>query len=438
MVTIYVFCPKHHVWHGLLAFNTFNCTCEPKIFIEHDTASLSGGAIAGIAIGLIVMVTSAVGLTYCVKRRKRKTCFTPEETEQLKHELFSGGEITSWTRPEVNPTKFIAITNNDGNEEYSIKRQNIELFKNILLGRGNYGVIYKGSVTSEPDQHKVDCAIKTVNELTARLDDLRLLMNEIKIMSRVGRHENVVQFLGFYCNFHPKKWEFLYLMELCVDNLHRYLLQARNWQNASTSTVNAQLQQRGYIFHADAAPIEELRSGPQLGTPSFTIPQTEIRKWSAEIATGMDYLTTKNLLHIDLASRNVLLSTSLTAKISDFGLSKNLYDTLYYKKIQGGHIWIPVKWNSFESLMGLKFWSYGVTIWEIFSLGEEPYPDLGEMVDIIRFLNSGQRLPCPKSCDDETFALMKQCWELDPTKRPSFSKIGMFFKNYATQTDAVC
>ncbi|XP_021953203.1 mast/stem cell growth factor receptor Kit isoform X2 [Folsomia candida] len=433
-----------------LQFNTFDCICGPKTIIEDGTTSLSGGAIAGIVLGLVVLVAAMIGLTYFMKGRKHKVSFTQEETEQLKHELFNGGgEAGTQTGPEVDFENSVSIaSNNNGlNEEYSVKKQHIEVFKDILLGRGNYGVIFKGSLFSESDQHKVDCAIKTVDELTARIDDLKLLMNEIRIMSCVGRHENVIQFLGFYCNFHPKKWEFLCLMELCVENLHSYLLQARNCQKASNSTINVHLQKEGYVFYEDTEQIDDTSSGqpphPQLDAPSVTITQVEIRKWSAEIANGMDYLTMKNLLHIDLATRNVLLSANLTVKISDFGLSKKLYDALYYKKVQGGHIWIPMKWSSFESLMGLKFskesdiWSYGVTIWEIFSLGEEPYPDLGEMVDLIRFLNSGQRLPCPKSCDDETYALMKKCWEMDPTKRPSFNEIGIFFKNFGKEDDVL-
>ncbi|OXA54046.1 Receptor-like tyrosine-protein kinase kin-16 [Folsomia candida] len=399
-----------------LQFNTFDCICGPKTI--DGGVSFSGGTITGIVVGLIALVAAAVGLTYFVKGRKYKVSFTVEETEQLRNELFNGGgEVTTCAQagPEVDLVNSITIsTNNNGlNEEYSVKKQNIEVFKDILLGRGNYGVIYKGIITSESDQQKVHCAIKTVDELTARIDDLKLLMNEIRIMSCVGRHENVVEFLGFYCNFHPKKWEFLCLMELCEGNLHSYLLQARNYQKTSNYSINTQLKKEGYVFYEDTSSIEALSSDPhslpQLDVPPVTITEKEIRKWSAEIANGMDYLTMKNLLHVDLATRNVLLSTNLTAKISDFGLSKKLYDALYYKKVHGGHIWIPMKWSSFESLMGLKFskesdiWSYGVTIWEIFSFGEEPYPDMGEMVDLIRFLNSGQRLPCPSSCDDETY-----------------------------------
>ncbi|XP_035700409.1 fibroblast growth factor receptor 2 isoform X1 [Folsomia candida] len=376
-------------------FNSYDCVCGPKTIIEEGEVSFSGGAIAAIAVGLVVLAAAVAGLAYFMRGRKPKVKFTPEEIEQLKKELFGWSEapICNHIGPEVD-VPIVGSTNNGINEEYSVKKEDIEVFKNTVLGRGNYGVIFKGSLSSQFDQDKVDCAIKTVDEFTARMDDLKLLMNEIRIMSCLGRHENVIAFLGFYCNFHPTKWEFLCLMELCTENLHSYLHQARNCLEASYSAkINAHMQKAGYVLYADAPEPGTLTSPlPPPDAPHVTITEREMRKWSAEIAHGMNYLTMKN-------------------------------------------VWLSMKWSALESLMGLKFskesdiWSYGVTLWEIFSLGEEPYPEMGEMVDLIRFLNMGHRLQCPKSCDHETYTLMRRCWEMDPTKRPTFLEIGIFFEN---------
>lgn len=115
----------------------------------------------------------------------------------------------------------------------------------------------------------------------------------------------------------------------------------------------------------------------------------------------MGYLESKNVIHGDLAARNVLLTLSLQAKITDFGLSRQLYDyTNYVKKQQA-----PLPWRhmAIESLREMSFstesdvWAYGVTMWEVFSMGDVPYPGRSWSLDFVHELENGMRLLQPKN-----------------------------------------
>ncbi|XP_008048434.1 tyrosine-protein kinase Fes/Fps isoform X5 [Carlito syrichta] len=145
-----------------------------------------------------------------------------------------------------------------------------------------------------------------------------------------------------------------------------------------------------------------------------------------DAAAGMEYLESKCCIHRDLAARNCLVTEKNVLKISDFGMSREEADGIY--AASGGLRQVPVKWTAPEALNYGRYssesdvWSFGILLWETFSLGASPYPNLSNQ-QTREFVEKGGRLPCPELCPDAVFRLMEQCWVYEPGQRPSFSAI---------------
>ncbi|CAL8112583.1 unnamed protein product [Orchesella dallaii] len=139
----------------------------------------------------------------------------------------------------------------------------------------------------------------------------------------------------------------------------------------------------------------------------------------------MEYLSMKKVIHGDLSARNILLSSELNAKISDFGLSKKMYQYSHCSK--NGTEPLPWRWLALESLKNLQFstasdvWSYAILLWEIFTLGEQPYPGVSSLTNnFILNLEQGLRPTLPPFSTSDIYNMMSSCWDEDPTRRPSF------------------
>lgn len=153
----------------------------------------------------------------------------------------------------------------------------------------------------------------------------------------------------------------------------------------------------------------------------------QLIKYSEDIANGMEYLEEKRIVHRDLAARNILVASKDQVKISDFGLAQFTVNHYYYIRTQNRKL--PMKWYAPESILYGKFssksdvWSYGVTLWEMFSYGEDPVIQGVTQESLGSELLGGKRLACPPDCPTDLYQLMLLCWATDAHQRPSFARI---------------
>ncbi|XP_056648328.1 vascular endothelial growth factor receptor 1-like isoform X1 [Diorhabda sublineata] len=149
--------------------------------------------------------------------------------------------------------------------------------------------------------------------------------------------------------------------------------------------------------------------------------------YAFQVASGMEYLASRKVLHGDLAARNILLNEENIVKICDFGLAKTMYKSDNYKK--RGDCPLPVKWMAIESIRDRVFstqsdcWSFGIVLWELFSLGRTPYPGMEADERLYHKLVDGYRLDSPEYCPKEIYKIMRDCWSAEPVTRPSFTKL---------------
>ncbi|XP_016063289.1 PREDICTED: focal adhesion kinase 1 isoform X4 [Miniopterus natalensis] len=259
--------------------------------------------------------------------------------------------------------------------DYEIQRERIELGR--CIGEGQFGDVHQGIYLS-PENPALAVAIKTCKNCTS--DSVREKFLQEALTMRQFDHPHIVKLIGVITE--NPVW---IIMELCTLGELRSFLQVRKYNLDLASLI----------------------------------------LYAYQLSTALAYLESKRFVHRDIAARNVLVSSNDCVKLGDFGLSRYMEDSTYYKASKGK---LPIKWMAPESINFRRFtsasdvWMFGVCMWEILMHGVKPFQGVKNN-DVIGRIENGERLPMPPNCPPTLYSLMTKCWAYDPSRRPRFTEL---------------
>ncbi|KAL4612862.1 inactive tyrosine-protein kinase 7-like [Arapaima gigas] len=350
------------------------------------------GLSVGAAVAYIIVVLGL--MFYCKKRRHAKRLQKSTEGEEPEMECLNGGapqqngQTTAEIQEEATFTTpgSSAACNKQHSSNDKLHFPRTHLHTITTLGRGEFGDVLLAKAKGMEDKETETAVL--VKSLQTHDEQLQLQFRREADMFGKLNHTNVVRLLGLCREAEP---HYMILEYVDLGDLKQFLRISQS---------------------------EDDKRHPLSTKQKVSI--------CTQVAEGMEHLSNHRFVHKDLATRNCLISAQQHVKVSALSLSRDVYKSEYYHH---RHAWIPLRWLPAESIFEEDFstktdvWSFGVLMWEVFSLGDLPYAKLSDE-DVLEGLKAGNlKLAAPEICPSKVYKLMLRCWAANPKERPSFSEM---------------
>ncbi|XP_055131199.1 proto-oncogene tyrosine-protein kinase receptor Ret isoform X8 [Symphalangus syndactylus] len=384
------------------------CFCEPEDIQDPLCDELCRTVIA--AAVLFSFIVSVLLSAFCIHRYHKFAHKPPIPSAEMTFRRPAQAFPVSYSSSGARRPSLDSMENQVSVDAFKIPedpkwefpRKNLVLGK--TLGEGEFGKVVKATAFRLKGRAGyTTVAVKMLKE-NASPSELRDLLSEFNLLKQVN-HPHVIKLYGACSQDGP----LLLIVEYAkYGSLRGFLRESRK--------VGP-----GYLGSGGS------RNSSSLDHPDErALTMGDLISFAWQISRGMQYLAEMKLVHRDLAARNILVAEGRKMKISDFGLSRDVYEEDSYVKRSKGRI--PVKWMAIESLFDHIYttqsdvWSFGVLLWEIVTLGGNPYPGIPPE-RLFNLLKTGHRMERPDNCSEEMYRLMLQCWKQEPDKRPVFADI---------------
>uniref|UniRef100_A0A8C9S1U1 receptor protein-tyrosine kinase n=1 Tax=Scleropages formosus TaxID=113540 RepID=A0A8C9S1U1_SCLFO len=414
-----------------------NLAGEGKVTVAMDVSQnkLFVPTVTGSAVLAAVLLLLLLILLYKYKQKPRY---------EIRWKIIEASNGNNYT--------FIDPTQLPYNEKWEFPRDKLRLGK--VLGAGAFGKVVEATAYGLGEEDNVTRVAVKMLKRDAHSDEKEALISELKILSHLGNHKNIVNLLGACTHGGPvlviteycKHGDLLNFLRNKAETFLNFVMSVPGFLEGTSDYKNVCIEKKyirsdsgissscsdSYLEMKPSGMLPTSSSCEEANEDTWPLDMDDLLRFSYQVAQGLDFLASRNCIHRDVAARNVLLTDGRIAKICDFGLARDIMNDSNY--VVKGNARLPVKWMAPESIFDCVYtvqsdvWSYGILLWEIFSLGKSPYPSILVDSKFYKMIKCGYQMSRPDFAPPEMYTIMKICWNLDPTKRPTFSKISQLIE----------